>query len=105
LGVLSGANLGVFIMKEPKLSDVKLDVKGTKAIRKMIAKSKKTKITINLDEDLLSEIRKMADSMGTPYQTFLNKVLKDAISSKLNEGSRLDRLERELERLKKKIAA
>lgn len=92
-------------MKEPKLSDLKLDVKGTKAVRNMIAKSKKTKITINLDEELLSEIRKMADSIGTPYQTLLNKILKDAITSKMNEGSRLDRLERELNRLKKKIAA
>lgn len=92
-------------MKKPKLSDVCIAVRGTKSVRKMIAKSKKTKITINLDENLLVEIRKMADSMGTPYQTFLNKVLKDAISLKLSEGSRLDRLERELERLKKKIAA
>jgi predicted DNA binding CopG/RHH family protein len=103
--VPNGASLGVFIMKEPKLSDVKLDIKGTKAVRSMIAKSKKTNITVNLDDDLLREIRKMADSMGTPYQTLLNKVLKDAISSKKNEGSRLDRLERELAILKKKMAA
>ena len=92
-------------MKEPKVSDVQLDAKSTKAVRKMMAKSKKIKITINLDENLLLQIRKMADSMGTPYQTLLNKVLKDAVSSKINEGSRLDRLERELARLKKKIAA
>lgn len=92
-------------MKEPKLSDVKLDTKGTKSLRRMIVKSKKTKITINIDEDLLFEIRKMADSSGTPYQTLLNKILKDAIRSKTNEGTRLDRLEREIERLKRKIAA
>ena len=92
-------------MKEPKVSDIQLDAKNTRAVRKMMAKSKKIKITINLDENLLLQIRKMADSMGTPYQTLLNKVLKDAVSSKINEGSRLDRLERELARLKKKIAA
>jgi hypothetical protein len=33
----------------------------------------------------------------------LNKVLKDAVMGKKAEGSRLDRLEREVERLKKKI--
>lgn len=92
-------------MKQPKLSDLKIDPKGTKAIRKMMTKSKKIKITINVEEDLLLEIRRMAESMGTPYQTLLNKVLKDAVLSKIEDGSRLDRLERELERLKKKLAA
>jgi len=105
LAALSGANLGVFTMKQPKLSDVKVDVKGTKAIRSMMAKAKKIKITINVDEDLLAELRQMADSSGVPYQTLLNRVLKDAISLKRDEGSRLDRLEREVERLKKKLSA
>ena len=92
-------------MKQPKLNDVKVDVKGTKAIRSMMAKAKKIKITINVDEDLLAELRQMADSSGVPYQTLLNRVLKDAISLKRDEGSRLDRLEREVERLKKKLSA
>ena len=92
-------------MKQPKLSDLTVDTKGTKAIRKMMTKSKKVKITINVDEDLLQELRRMAESMGTPYQTLLNKVLKEAVLSKIEDGSRLDRLERELERLKKKLAA
>lgn len=92
-------------MRQPKLNDIRLDIKGTKSIRKMMAKSKKVKITINVDEDLLHELRRMADSMGMPYQTLLNKVLKDALLAKIDDGSRLDRLERELERLKKKIAA
>ena len=105
LAALSGANLGVFIMKQPKLSDLKVDLKGTKAVRKMMAKSRKVKITINVDEGILLELRRMAESMGTPYQTLLNKVLKDALFSKIDEGSRLDRLERELERLKKKLVA
>lgn len=92
-------------MKQPKLSDMKIDTKGTKAICKLMAKAKKIKITINVDEDLLVEIRKMADSSGTPYQTLLNRVLKDAIIARRDEGSRLDRLEREVQRLKKKLSA
>ncbi len=92
-------------MKQPKLSDLKIDTKGTKAIRKMMAKAKKIKITVNVDEDLLFELRQMAEATGTPYQSLLNQVLKDAIFLKKNEGSRLDRLEREVERLKKKISA
>ncbi len=92
-------------MKQPKLSDVKIDTKGTKAMRKLMAKAKKIKITINVDEDLLVELRRMAEATGTPYQSLLNKVLKDAVIAKKDEGSRLDRLEREVQRLKKKISA
>lgn len=92
-------------MKQPKLSDLKIDTKGTKALRKMMTKAKKIKITVNLDEDLLAELRQMAEETGTPYQSLLNKVLKDAVMGKKAEGSRLDRLEREVERLKKKISA
>ncbi len=92
-------------MKQPKIRDLKVGKKETKVIRKMMAKPKKVKITINVDEDLLTDIREMAEVQGTPYQTLLNKVLKDAVNSKMEEGSRLDKLEREIERLKKKISA
>lgn len=92
-------------MKQPKLSDLKIDTKGTKALRKLMARTKKIKITINVDEDLLVELKHMAEETGTPYQSLLNRVLKDAVMAKKNEGSRLDRLEREIKRLKKKISA
>jgi len=92
-------------MKQPKLSNLKIDAKGTKALRKMMTKTKKIKITVNVDEDLLTELRRMSEETGTPYQALLNKVLKDAVMDKKTEGSRLDRLEREVERLKKKISA
>ncbi len=92
-------------MKQPKLSSLKIDTKGTKTLRNMMAKSKKIKITINVDEDLLAELKHMAEETGVPYQSLLNRVLKDAVMTKRDEGSRLDRLEREVERLKKKISA
>ena len=92
-------------MKQPKLSDLKVDAKGTKTMRVEMAKAKKIKITINLDEDLLLELRKMAEATGAPYQSLLNRFLKDAVRGKQAEGTRLDRLEREVERLKKKISA
>ncbi len=92
-------------MKQPKLSDLKIDMKGTKAMRKVMAKTKKIKITVNVDEDILVELKQMAKETGTPYQSLLNRVLKDAVMIKKEEGSRLDRIEREIERLKKKISA
>ena len=92
-------------MRQPKLSSLQIDTKGTKAMRKLMAKTKKVKITINVDEDLLIELRKMAQQTGIPYQSLLNRVLKDAVLAKKDEGSRLDRLEREIEKLKRKISA
>ncbi|MGE0761847.1 MAG: CopG family antitoxin [Bdellovibrionales bacterium] len=76
-------------MKQPRLNDVKVDTEGTKAMRKMMAKAKKIKITINVDEDLLIELRHMAQETDTPYQSLLNRVLKDAVMSKKDEGGGL----------------
>jgi len=91
-------------MKQPKMSDLKKDKKGTKAMREAMAKSKKVKITINFDSDILDEIKKLADEIGSPYQTLLNKMVKDSLARKKDEESRLDRLEKEIKALKKKIA-
>jgi len=91
-------------MKQPKLNNLKVDKKGTKAIRNEMAKSKKVKITINFDAEVLDEVKKLADDMGSPYQTLLNKLLKDALSDNRAKEDRLDRLEKEIRALKKKIA-
>lgn len=91
-------------MKQPKLNNLKIDKKGTKAIRDEITKSKKVKITINFDAEILEEVKKLADDMGSPYQTLLNKLLKDALSDNKAKEDRLDRLEKEIRALKKKIA-
>lgn len=58
-------------MKQPKVSDVMLDKKGTKAMREAMAKTKKVKITINFDADILEDVKKLAEDSGAPYQTLL----------------------------------
>jgi predicted DNA binding CopG/RHH family protein len=97
--------VGVYTMKQPKLNDLKIDVRGTKAMRKLMAKAKKIKITINIDSDLLGEIRTMAAKSGIPYQSLLNRVLKEAVMERKSDESRLDRIEREIEKIKKKLSA
>jgi predicted DNA binding CopG/RHH family protein len=92
-------------MKQPKLADLKVDVIGTRAMRKRMAKAKKIKITINLDEDILTHIRSLAEGAGLPYQTFLNRLLRDAAEKKQDQETRLDRIEKELIKLKKQFAA
>ena len=91
-------------MKPPKMSDLKIDRRGTKTLRKKMSESSKVKITINFDTEVLDEVKKLADDIGAPYQTLLNKIVKDSLKRKKAEENRLDRLEREIKALKKKIA-
>ncbi|MBS1985320.1 MAG: BrnA antitoxin family protein [Bdellovibrionales bacterium] len=92
-------------MKQPKMSDLKVDVVGTRRMRKQMAKAKKVKITINLDSDLLEVLREMAEERGAPYQSLINRILRQvAMERKTLEDTRLEKLERELALLKKKIA-
>ena len=92
-------------MRQPKLANLKIDWRGTKAIRRGMAKSKKVKITINIDKDSLLRLRKKAAGTGIPYQRLLNQTLKAALEGDAGTESRLERLEKELERLKRKVAA
>jgi len=90
-------------MKQPKFSDLVIDAKGTREIRSAMKRAKKIKITINVDEDSLVLLRKMSSETGAPYQKLLNQILKEGLSKR--SESRLDRIERELQRIKRKIAA
>ena len=92
-------------MKQPKLSDLEIDSKATKRTRSRIAKTKKIKITINIEEDILSAVREEADSSGIPYQNLVNRLLADALDEKKTDTKRLDRLEKEVKSLKKKLSA
>lgn len=92
-------------MKQPNLSDLVLDQKGTNELRAKMAKTKKIKITINIDEDSLDTLREISEKSGAPYQKLLNQALREGLKKRLESESRLDRIERELEKLKKKVAA
>jgi len=92
-------------MKQPKLNNMRVDAKGTAKLRAQMAKAKKIKITINVDEEILETVRKMSDESGIPYQTLMNKILREAIGTKVRQESRLDHLEKELAAIKKKISA
>lgn len=92
-------------MKQPKMSDLRVARVATRLMRARMAKVQKIKITINLDADLLSQIRQLSEKRGTPYQTYLNRLLRETLAHRRGERSRLDRLERELAGIKKKLAA
>ncbi|MBN1114817.1 MAG: hypothetical protein JXA66_05715 [Oligoflexia bacterium] len=92
-------------MKQPKISNLKYDSAGTQKIREQISKTKKIKITINMDADVLNEVKKLADKTETPYQKLLNKIVKESLLQKEAEESRIDKLEKEVSKIKKKLAA
>ena len=91
-------------MKAPKIADLKKDEVGTKNLRRQMAKAGKVKITINLDSDLLKALREMAHRKGAPYQSLINRLLREvALGAKAVDESRLDRLERQVDLLKRKL--
>ena len=92
-------------MRQPKKEDLKFNKKETEYIRKKIDKSKSIKITINIDAESLKEIKTMSDKTGVPYQRLLNKLLHEGLSRKKSSNSRLDRLEREIKKIKELLAA
>lgn len=67
------------------------------------AERAKIRITTHLDENVLEELRKLAKTSGSKYQTVLNQILTDYLFGK-KEGlvARIERLEEEV--FKKKAA-
>ena len=92
-------------MKEPKMNELEIDPKGTDQIRRKMAVAKSVKITINIDRESLDILREKAAKSGIPYQRLLNQFLKRALQGESQTESRLDRLERDIIKLKKKIVA
>jgi uncharacterized protein (DUF4415 family) len=92
-------------MKIPKLSDVKVDVEETRRIREMMKKTKKRKITINLDNDLVLSLKYLADQSGGKYQTLLNYLVREALEQHQSYGKEIQKLKKEIQKLKQNRAA
>lgn len=92
-------------MKKPKLSNLKFNLTETNKIRKAMANQKSVKITINIDAATLSGFKAIAEETGIPYQRLINKSLSESLVADAVAQSRLEKIEKELTALKKKIAA
>jgi len=92
-------------MRKPMMRNLKVDSAGTRRLRAEIARQGTVKITINVDADSLVKLKELSAESGVPYQRLLNSILRDRLSKANTVQSRLDRIERELERVKKQIAA
>jgi len=92
-------------MKQPNLNNIMIDSPGTKKLRAQLKRTKKIKITINIDERSLTLLKRVSGRSALPYQQILRRVLEQTGSERDDAKSRLDRIERELEKLKRQIAA
>ena len=93
------------MMKQPKLADLRKDEVQTQKIRGAMKRGKAVKITINVDRETLDAVKRMATDTGIPYQRLVNRLLKESMKRLADRETRLDRLERELNRMKRKLAA
>ncbi|MBF8268823.1 MAG: hypothetical protein HW386_532 [Gammaproteobacteria bacterium] len=92
-------------MKKPKTGDLKHDVTETRRIRSAMLKPQNVKIVINIESETLVQLRELAAQSGIPYQSILNRFVKTGLVKSNSTESRLEKLEKELDRLKKKLVA
>ncbi|MBI5314781.1 MAG: hypothetical protein HZB34_02285 [Nitrospirae bacterium] len=62
-------------------------------------------ITANLDSDSLKALKTLSRNAGIPYQRLLNTLLTTNITQQESIQSRLNRLEQELRKIKRHVAA
>lgn len=84
---------------------MKIDKAGTAKIRAALAGDKTVKVTINIDAESLRSLKRISQRTGVPYQTLLARLMKESINGRGSTESRLDRLERELKRMKRILVA
>ena len=92
-------------MKQKTKGKLSIDWAGTKTIREGMVSRKFVKITINVDATSLAALKRESEKSGVPYQRLLNALLKEGIETKRHTDSRLEKLEKEVERVKRKLAA
>lgn len=92
-------------MRKPNLKNLRPDESATKQIRSAMAHHKSIKITININADTLEKLKSIAEESGVPYQRLINRTLTDSLATNTIANSRLDKMEKELAALKRKISA
>ena len=92
-------------MKHPNLSHLRIDRVATNKVRAALSKKKKVTITVNLDTDSLKALKTLPSKTGIPYQRILNTLLTTNVSQQESTQSRLNRLEQELRKIKRHVAA
>ncbi len=92
-------------MQHPNLSRLRIDRVATNKIRTALSKKNRVTITVNLDSDSLKALKIRSRNTGIPYQRLLNTMLTTTVTQQESIQSRLNRLEQELRKIKRHVAA
>ena len=92
-------------MKQPNLRHLRIDRVATKKIRATLSKKKLVTITVHLDTDSLKALKTLSSTTGIPYQRLFNTLLTASATREETTQSRLNRLEQELHKIKRRVAA
>lgn len=92
-------------MKQPTLRHLKIDREGTELIRTALQKKGRVTITVNLDAADLLAAKTHSKKAGIPYQRIVKTLLTTTVSQQESIQSRLTRLEQELRKIKRHVAA
>ena len=92
-------------MREPKLDDFTVDEAASVQLRTALAREKAVKLTIMIDTKSLNTLKEASRRTGMPYQALVSRALKKGLTRRVTMESRLDRLEREVKRMKRILVA
>lgn len=100
-----GENIGDTTLKQRKPETIEIDWEGTKRLRTEMKSANFIKLSINVAAKNVKALKERAEKKGLPYQTFLNTLLKQGLKKSDDTELRLKRLEKELSKVKQKLAA
>lgn len=92
-------------MREPSLRHLTIDEAATARLRAALARKKTVTVTINVDVKSVRALQQASRQTGVPYQALIGRVLKETTRRRATTESRLDRLEREVKRMKRILVA
>ena len=92
-------------MREPKLNHLTIDEAATAKLRATLARNKAVKITINVDTKSLRALKQMSRRTGVPYQGLVGRALTETMKRRASTELRLERLEREVKKMKRILVA
>lgn len=92
-------------MKQPNLNRLRIDQTATDKLRAALSKSDRVTITVHLGRQSLHALKTLSTSTGIPYQRLLNRLITAGATQQETIQVRLNRLEQELRKIKRRFAA
>ena len=93
------------MMREPRLDELTVDEAASVQLRAALAREKAVKLTIMIDTKSLRALKEASRRTGVPYQALVGQALKKELTRRVTTESRLDRLEREVKRMRRILVA